>query len=114
MAVEEPFDLQTDDDIAEALFFPEPDGSHERFEKFLHFIRSATETLEICVFTITDNRIRRAILHAHNSGVKASWGGGSVWLSVCLCVCVSVCLCVCVSVSVSVCVCVCVSVCGCL
>ncbi|EGD74319.1 hypothetical protein PTSG_06329 [Salpingoeca rosetta] len=70
VTVEKTIELHSGGDIAEALFFPEPEGSHDRFQRFLLYLKSAKRTLDICVFTITDNRITRAILHAFHTGVK--------------------------------------------
>jgi len=53
--------------ISEAFFFPETDGS--QFSRFLDYIRSATKTLDICVFTITDDAISRAIEQMFGQGV---------------------------------------------
>lgn len=59
--------------IVEALFFPEPslaDGSDgPTFRRFLHYLVSASISLDVCVFTITDDRISRAIIAAHHRGV---------------------------------------------
>ncbi|MGL6075396.1 MAG: phospholipase D-like domain-containing protein [Fimbriiglobus sp.] len=38
--------------------------------QILHRLQNARQSLDICVFTITDDRITRAILEAHRRGVK--------------------------------------------
>ncbi|TNE44072.1 MAG: endonuclease [Deltaproteobacteria bacterium] len=50
----------------EALFFPSDDS----LDRLLAVLRKAKKSLDICVFTITDNRISRVILDKHNAGVK--------------------------------------------
>lgn len=49
-----------------ALFFP----SKDNLFKLVDLLKSATKTLDICVFTITDDRIAKAILFAHNHGAQ--------------------------------------------
>jgi len=57
--------------ISESLFFPDPDQANlPNFERFLSYLKSASKTLDICVFTITDDRISSAIEDAHRSGIK--------------------------------------------
>lgn len=53
-------------DRAEAHFSPS-DAAVNRLESFLRFTHSS---LDICVFTITDNRLSHAIIDAHQKGVK--------------------------------------------
>ena len=52
--------------IAEAHFSP----GDECLRRLISLIGSAKSTLDICVFTITDDRISGAILSAHRRGVK--------------------------------------------
>jgi len=52
------------------LFFPDKGEKHHNLEQFLSYLGSATTTLDICVFTITDDRISNVILQAHKRGVK--------------------------------------------
>jgi hypothetical protein len=55
--------------INEALFFPERDHAEGTcFNRFLGFIASATQTIDVCVFTITDGRIT-AVLRAKQESV---------------------------------------------
>jgi phosphatidylserine/phosphatidylglycerophosphate/cardiolipin synthase-like enzyme len=50
----------------EALFYP----SQHALDRLLAMLNKTTQTMDICVFTITDNRISRAIESAHNRGVQ--------------------------------------------
>jgi phosphatidylserine/phosphatidylglycerophosphate/cardiolipin synthase-like enzyme len=68
----------------EVLFSPGPDC----LEGILGCIRSARRTIDVCVFTITDDRIAEALLDAHEQRVsvrvitdndKASDRGSDVW-----------------------------------
>lgn len=52
--------------LAEAHFSP---GDHCR-RRIVSLIKLARRSAEICVFTITDNTIARAVLEAHDRGVK--------------------------------------------
>lgn len=54
--------------INEAFFFPEETDA--QFKKFLHYLRSATKSLDICVFTITDDAISRVIEECFGEGIK--------------------------------------------
>jgi len=57
--------------INESLFFPDADpATLHNFERFLAYLRSATKSLDICVFTITDDRISMIIEDAFRSGAK--------------------------------------------
>lgn len=51
---------------SEALFSPWDDCSH----RIRQMIAGATQTVDICVFTITDDRISEAILDAHGRGIS--------------------------------------------
>jgi hypothetical protein len=54
--------------INEALFFPERDPAEGTcFNRFLGFLASANETIDVCVFTITDGRITAVLRAAQNS-----------------------------------------------
>jgi phosphatidylserine/phosphatidylglycerophosphate/cardiolipin synthase-like enzyme len=68
----------------EVLFSPGPDC----LEGILSCLRSARRTIDVCVFTITDDRIAEALLDAHDRRVsvrvitdndKASDRGSDVW-----------------------------------
>lgn len=48
-------------------FTPEADGAM----KIAELIRSARESIDVCVFTITDNRITRALIDAYQGGAGA-------------------------------------------
>lgn len=52
-------------DVAEAWFSPGDDC----VRRLTRFLASARATLDVCVFTITDDRIARALLDAHGRGV---------------------------------------------
>lgn len=51
--------------INESHFFP----SDESLRRLISCLTNARSSLDICVFTITDNRIARAIIDAHKRGV---------------------------------------------
>ncbi|MCA9015959.1 MAG: endonuclease [Planctomycetaceae bacterium] len=51
---------------SEALFSPQDDCSH----RICRMIDSARKQIDICVFTITDDRVTRAIQDAHHRDVK--------------------------------------------
>ena len=59
-------DLSTSAPIREALFYP-GDAS---FEKFISFLRSAKRSMDVAVFTLSDQRVTEVLLAAHRSGVK--------------------------------------------
>lgn len=50
----------------EAFFSP---GDH-CWQRIVSFVRSAKSSLDLCVFTITDDRITRAILDTHGRGIQ--------------------------------------------
>ncbi len=54
--------------IREALFFP--DLSNASFERFIAVLRSAKTSLDIAVFTLSDQRIADLVLSLHKQGVK--------------------------------------------
>lgn len=57
--------------INESLFFPDNDADDGyNFDRFLAYLRSATESLDVCVFTISDNQIRDVIRDLHAKGVR--------------------------------------------
>jgi phosphatidylserine/phosphatidylglycerophosphate/cardiolipin synthase-like enzyme len=66
--VAQKFDLSTSQPIREALFFP--DASNVAYEKFYNYLRSATKSIDIAVYTLSDNRIEELLLLAHKAGVK--------------------------------------------
>lgn len=53
--------------LFEALFFPVQDNS---YDKFLDYLSSAKKTLEVCVFTITDDQVTSILIQRHKAGVK--------------------------------------------
>jgi phosphatidylserine/phosphatidylglycerophosphate/cardiolipin synthase-like enzyme len=52
--------------VSEAHFSP----GNECVAQILHLFTKARSTADVCVFTITDDRIARAVLAAHSRGVK--------------------------------------------
>jgi len=57
--------------INKVIFFPDKDPAHTpNLHAFLDYLGSARSTLEICVFTITDDRISNAIIKSHAHGIK--------------------------------------------
>eukprot|EP01129_Flabellula_baltica_P015484 TRINITY_DN7908_c0_g1_i2.p1 TRINITY_DN7908_c0_g1~~TRINITY_DN7908_c0_g1_i2.p1 ORF type:complete len:316 (-),score=66.29 TRINITY_DN7908_c0_g1_i2:67-1014(-) len=65
--------INLDGDINDCLFFsgfPEcEESNNQSFSKFLRYLHTCSETLDICVFTITDDEISREIIDRHRSGV---------------------------------------------
>lgn len=53
--------------IDDAAYFSPGD---ECWQHIVHRLQKAIQTADLCVFTITDDRISRAILDAHHRGVK--------------------------------------------
>ena len=54
------------EDMAEAWFSPHGDCS----QRIRTLLAQAKQTVEICVFTITDDRLTSAVLEAHGRGVR--------------------------------------------
>jgi phosphatidylserine/phosphatidylglycerophosphate/cardiolipin synthase-like enzyme len=52
--------------IAEAYFTPGDDGP----ARIVRLIGAARRSLEVCVFTITDDRLSRAVIEAHRRGAR--------------------------------------------
>ncbi len=61
-------DLSASGNIREALFFP--DLSNAQFQRFFTFLSSATRSVDIAVFTLSDQRISDLLLAQHKKGVK--------------------------------------------
>lgn len=57
-------------ELNEVLFFHPREDDDADFERFLEVLTLADHTIDICVFTITDNRIRYALANEARSGVK--------------------------------------------
>ncbi|KAJ9465457.1 Mitochondrial cardiolipin hydrolase [Diplonema papillatum] len=58
--------------VSRVLFFPEklePEGAYT-MQVFLQYLGSAEQTLDICVFTMTNDEIANCILNSHRRGVK--------------------------------------------
>lgn len=58
--------------ISDVIFFPNDPNNPEQFsyDKFINYIKSATRTLEVAVFTMTDDRTFNALEGLHLKGVK--------------------------------------------
>eukprot|EP00301_Raphidiophrys_heterophryoidea_P015887 c2481_g1_i1.p1 GENE.c2481_g1_i1~~c2481_g1_i1.p1 ORF type:complete len:327 (-),score=94.17 c2481_g1_i1:126-1070(-) len=60
-----------DSHIAETIFFGDGDADDEHdLCRFIEFLRSGNKTLDICIFTLTCNRIAKAIENEFRGGVK--------------------------------------------
>lgn len=57
--------LQPVPKIKEALFFPSPINE----QKLVRLLDTAQQTMHVCVFTITNNALRDALMRAHDRGV---------------------------------------------
>lgn len=58
--------LQPVPKLKDAVFFPNEGSEH----RLIELLNGAQQTLHVCVFTITNNRLRDALLHAHHRGVN--------------------------------------------
>ena len=56
-------------DVQEVLFFPSQ-SSPSSFDRFLQFLRSATRTVDVAIYTISDDRISRVLHTLHEQGVR--------------------------------------------
>jgi cardiolipin hydrolase len=52
--------------VRDCFFFP----SKESEAKLISYLNKATRTMDVCVFTITNNSLKEAITSAHDRGVK--------------------------------------------
>jgi hypothetical protein len=59
--------LQSASVIAEALFFPD---AGESYACFLAYLAAPVVTIDVCVFTLTDNNVARILLAHHAKGVR--------------------------------------------
>jgi phosphatidylserine/phosphatidylglycerophosphate/cardiolipin synthase-like enzyme len=50
--------------IAEALFFP----SDQSFDRVIQYLEAIKKSVEVCMFTITDDRLTKELLRAHRRG----------------------------------------------
>jgi len=58
-------------EVNDALFFPDTDKSDGlNYEIFLQYLSSPTKTIEVCVFTITDDAVANILLDLHKKGIK--------------------------------------------
>jgi len=62
-----PLDLK--ESLTEVMFFPDTED-FINVHRICHYLSSARKTLEICVFTITDDRFSKVLLDAHKKGVE--------------------------------------------
>ena len=65
-----PHDLNPNLNIEETIFFPCSPGQPDPLERFLQWLQSARETLDVCVFSITDDRIAKCLAAAVKRGVR--------------------------------------------
>jgi len=58
-------------EVNDALFFPDIDSSDGlNYEIFLQYLSSPQKTLEVCVFTITDDAVSNILVDLHKKGIK--------------------------------------------
>jgi len=58
-------------EINEALFFPDTDKSDGlNYDIFLQYLSSPKKTLDVCVFTITDDNAAKILIDLHKKGIK--------------------------------------------
>jgi len=58
-------------EIYEALFFPDTDKSDGlNYDIFLQYLSSPKKTLDVCVFTITDDSAANILIDLHKKGIK--------------------------------------------
>jgi len=58
-------------DLNEALFFPDTDKSDgNNYDIFLQYLSSPKKTIDVCVFTITDDAVANILIDLHKQGVK--------------------------------------------
>jgi hypothetical protein len=61
----------TSGEINDALFFPDTDKSDGlNYEIFLKYLSSPKKTLDVCVFTITDDSAANILIDLHKKGIK--------------------------------------------
>jgi len=54
--------------IREALFFPDPSG--RAFDTFMTYLRSATTSIDICIYTLSHQDIADYLVVAHKAGIR--------------------------------------------
>ena len=65
-----PVDLSSRE-IDEVLFFPcDPATSPSSFDRFLQYVRSARQTIDSAIYTISDDRISRSLMTLHEQGIR--------------------------------------------
>jgi len=57
-------------DINEALFFPHEKSEVNSYEIFLEYLSSPKKTIDVCVFTITDDSAANILIDLHKKGIK--------------------------------------------
>jgi len=60
----------TKDTVCESLFFSGTPLDIQQFNRFIQYLRSATKSLQICVFTLTDDDLKRHLLDLHAKGIS--------------------------------------------
>ena len=64
-------DLSSAGEINEVLFFPnDPSASPSSLDRFLQYLRSARQTIDIAIYTISDDRISRSLMTLREQGVR--------------------------------------------
>ena len=61
--------LNLGDGVSEVLFFPST-SSPSSFDRFLQFLRSATRTVDVAIYTLSDDRITRALETLREEGIR--------------------------------------------
>lgn len=65
------FSVDLTQPLNEVLFFPDKNMTDGwNFDRFLGFLSVPTKTMDVCVFTITDDRITRTLMQLHRQGVR--------------------------------------------
>eukprot|EP00455_Lapot_gusevi_P041912 TRINITY_DN4910_c0_g1_i6.p1 TRINITY_DN4910_c0_g1~~TRINITY_DN4910_c0_g1_i6.p1 ORF type:complete len:311 (-),score=92.16 TRINITY_DN4910_c0_g1_i6:74-1006(-) len=55
--------------LSEVLFFPDQQNTTSNLDRFLQFLQSATTSIDICIFTFSDDQIANVVEDAHNRGI---------------------------------------------
>jgi len=60
----------TKDTICESLFFSGTPQDIQQFNRFTQYLRSATKSIQICIFTLTDDDLKRHLLNLYAKGIS--------------------------------------------